>query len=429
MGADAGSGGGGKRTGGGGRGTTALLVAAIVVAVGIEAVRAPEVHIDLAPLYAAAVLFDQGRVAEAYDLDPSDARYGGAALTGAARARGYPVKRVLRYLHPPAVAAALVPLTLLDFPEAALAFRLASLLALAVAAALLGRLAGGGAGRAAFALLAMLLADPVRMTLDLGQTNALVLLLVAAGVLARFEVLAGAAVGLAGVLKTYVLAVPVVMLAAGRWKGAVAAAVALAAVHGAALAVSPDGTGAYADMARDLSGMQFLWPDQQSAAAQVSRVETGFEEADLASWRDSAVPAGTGGPVAVGWAVVVLGGAALLAWRRKPDLPAAGALGIVSGMLASPVLHTHYPVLLAVPAAWMAGRGRADAPAWILVAGLALAALPLHRGEAPFLLHYLSGTGVHWAFVTRTLAGVALAFAGVAWAVAAGGGGRGRASE
>lgn len=415
----AGAGGHGGGTGGG-RGGAGLLAAVLVVSLAAESARAPEVHLDLAPLYGAGLLFEQGRLAEAYEVDGSDQRFAGSALTDAARARGYPVRRVLRFLHPPALAAAASILAPLDFPEAALVFRGLSLLALAVAAALLARAAKGGPTHAAFIVLALLLAHPVRTTLDLGQTNLMVLALVALATAVRSEPAAGIALGLASVLKTYVLGAPVVLVVSGRFRAAAAAAVVFGAAHGIAFAADPEGTAAYAGMLRELSGWQFLWPDQQSAAAQVARVESGFDASDLSGWTDRAVPAGAAGAAGAAWAVAVLGSAVLLAIRRKPDLPSATALGVAAGVLASPVLHTHYPVVLAVPAAWLAGRGRHLPAALLIAGGIALAALPLRRGEADFLLHYIPGRLTAWFFVTRALLAAALVFAGTAWAIARG---------
>ena len=393
---------------------TPLLLALFAIAVLAETTRAPQVNLDLAPLYGAAVLLDQGRLAEAYEADPFDPRYAGPALTEAARTHGYPVKRVLRYMHPPALAAAMLPMAQLDFPEAALLFRVLSLLALSASAFLLGRIAGGGVAHSAVAILALLLSDPIRTTLDLGQTNAFALLLLAGAAVTPLGLVQGILLGLAPHLKTCLIAVPIVLLASRRILAALLAALVFFGVNGLAYVSWPQETKAYFSSMQDLSGLQFIWPDQQSLAAQVARIERGFVEADLAAWRDEAVSSQLTGPVGIAWAALVTGIACIVAFSKRPDAHSAMALGVPIGLLASPVLHTHYGVFLAVPAAWVAGRGRMDLCAWLVLGGILLACLPLHRGEVPFLLHYMGGGFLHWAFVVRMLIATAMVTCGVA---------------
>jgi hypothetical protein len=149
-------------------------------------------------------------------------------------------------------------------------------------------------------------------------------------------------------------------------------------------------------------------------ASQVTRVETGFGEADVAGWSDRAAPAGLGGVVAPVWAAIMVVSAFTLAWRKRPEPMSVGVLGLCAGLVASPVLHTHYTLMLAVPVAWIARRGLLDAAAWMVAAGVALAALPMHQAEAAYWFRYLPGIGLYWLFVTHGLAAVMLATAGVA---------------
>lgn len=418
------------------------LVAVAGIVVAAEMARAPSVHLDFAPLYGAALLAREGRLDEAYAVDPAVGKRAGPVLTEAVRGRRYPLRHCLRYLHPPALAALGVPLAVADFPVAATLFRALSLAALVAAALGLARLAGGGtwagggrvagpggdraggaeAGQtdrrrtwAALAVVLLLAFDPVRMTLDLGQTNLFVLAFLCAGVRSRRAVPAGLAVAAACLFKTYALAVPLAWLAAGgewRRRGAFAF-LALAVAHAAAYLAWPEATFAYLDMARDLSTRQFLWPEQQSVAAQVARLETGFSARDVSGWVESVAPAGVAARLAPWFAVAVLLAAAGWVCRRRLDGDAALALAVPAGLLASPVLHSHYGAVLAVPAVWLARNAGGSLARGLGLVGIGLQALPLHSDEARAWVPLFEGAGAHWAFVTYRLVGVALVLAGV----------------
>ncbi len=395
------------------------LVGVAVILLAAEAARAPSVHLDFAPLYGAALLAREGRLDEAYAVDPVVGKRAGLALTEAVRARRYPLRHCLRYLHPPALAALGVPLTVVDFPVAATVFRALSLAALVAAAFGLARLAEGripgGDGRtgAALAVVLLLAFDPVRMTLDLGQTNLFVLALLLAGLHSRGTWLAGVAVGVACLFKTYALAVPMAWLAAGgEWRRrGVLAILALAVAHAAAYLAWPEATFAYLDMMDDLSTQQFLWPEQQSLAAQVARLQTGFSDRDVSEWVENVAPAGVAEHLAPGlWVVVLVGAGVWVRWRRL-DGDAALALAVPAGLLASPVLHSHYGAVLVIPAAWLARKASGGPAAWLGLAGIGLQALPLHSDEARAWVPLFEGAGVHWVFVTYRLAGVVLVLA------------------
>lgn len=395
------------------------LVGVAVVLLAAEATRAPSVHLDFAPLYGAALLARDGRLDKAYAVDPVVGKRAGPALTEAVRARRYPLRHCLRYLHPPALAALGVPLTVLDFPIAATVFRALSLAALVAAALGFARLSGGripgGDGRTVGALAVVLLLafDPVRMTLDLGQTNLFVLALLLAGLRSRGAWLAGVAVGVACLFKTYALAVPLAWFAAGgEWRRrGVFALLTLGVAHAAAYLAWSEATFAYLDMMNDLSKYQFLWPEQQSLAAQVARLQNGFSARDVSEWVEDVALAGVAEYLAPGfWVVVLAGTAGWVRWRRLEG-EAALALAVPAGLLASPVLHSHYGAVLAVPAVWLARRAPGGPAVWLGLAGMGLQALPLHSDEARAWVPLFEGTGVHWVFVTYRLVAVALVLA------------------
>ena len=411
------------------------IVALAAIALAAEMVRAPTVHLDFAPLYGAALLAGAGRLDEAYAVDPTVRKRAAVALTDAVHARGYPMRHCLRYLHAPALAALVWPLTAFDFPWAAYLFRALSLAALAIAAFLLAReydradgppvsrsrnvdAASAGLPGAALACLVLLGFDPVRMTLDLGQTNLFVLVLLLVGIAGRRPLYAGIALAVAGLFKTHALLVPLVWLFCGRearWRAFVAF-VAWAGAHAIAYLAWPDATFAYLDMLRDLSAQQFLWPEQQSVAALLARIATGFSAEDVSNWVERVVPSGSARHSAIAIGVGV--SAALVAWVRaaRLDARAAAALAIPAALFASPVLHSHYGVVLVIPVVWLAREVRSGPAFWLGISGLALQALPLHSDEAKAFVPVLADLGAHWWFVTYRLAGVALVLAGVLWA-------------
>ncbi|NOZ01070.1 MAG: DUF2029 domain-containing protein [Deltaproteobacteria bacterium] len=398
-----------------------LVPALTVVLFGLEMARAPSVHQDFAPLYAAAVLATEGRLADAYATDPVKLKRAGPVLTDTAHEHGYPIRHVSRYLHAPAVAMLCVPFTALTYPFAAYLFRTLSLLALVASAFMLARLAGWNTRTGPIVLVALLFFDPARMTLDLGQTNLMVLALVLYGLSSRAVIRSGLALGVAALLKTFVLAVPLVWLAAGgddkARRAGLTAVLTLAILNAAAYLVSPEGTFAWADSMAQLSHFQFLWPEQQSLASQVVRVMHGYSAADVTAWTHAVVATGSAGLLPMAWALAVGALAALLAVWRRPDTFTSAVLAICAGLLASPVLHSHYGLMLAVAAAWVVRRGRWDVAAGLCLAGFALQAVPLHSAEGAFWVPLIGGAWVPWVFCSYRLVGVALAFAGACLAV------------
>jgi len=407
-----------------GRWATWLFPALAALLFVLEMARTPSVHQDFAPLYAASVLASRGQLSEAYVTDPVKLKRAGPGLTEAAHERGYPIRHLSRYLHPPAMAGLFLPLTVLNFPAAAYLFRTLSLLALVAAAFLLARMAGRQLSMGAPVLLGLLFFDPVRMTLDLGQTNLFVLALVLYALQSRNAVRSGVALGLAALFKTFVLAIPCLWLVAGgndkaRKSGLTGLSV-LAGLHATAYLFFPEGTFAWADMLSHLSGWQFLWPEQQSVASQVARVLNDFSADDVIQWTHRTLPLGEAGFFPVAWGLIIGGAAVALAYWKRPDRVASGVLALCAGLLASPVLHSHYGIMLLVAAAWVVQRGRWDLAAGLCLAGIGLQAVPLHSDEGAFWVPLTTGLGTHWVFVTYRLAGIVAGLAGVVLAATQG---------
>jgi len=170
-------------------------------------------------------------------------------------------------------------------------------------------------------------------------------------------------------------------------------------------------------MLKSLSAMQFLWPEQQSVAAQAARYLTGFSEQDVAGWTDRAVAAGVATWIGHAWALVVVAIVGVVAFLKRPGPFAMAALALPAGLAASPVLHAHYGLVLVVPAAWILHHRHIGAPGVLVLAGVALQALPLHLAEAGYWSHYVRGDAAAWFFVSHRLVGVLLALAGTTWAL------------
>ncbi|MEM6487851.1 MAG: glycosyltransferase family 87 protein, partial [Pseudomonadota bacterium] len=186
---------------------------------------------DFGALWAAGVLALQGDAAAAYDL---------AAVTAVqSEALGAPYAREMHWLYPPVLQLALTPLGALSLPVAQAVWTLATLaLYLAVACALVPR---------PVALAAALAPTPAIMMLAGGQTGFLTAGLAGLALVAlarggtRREAWAGAAVALLACIKPpLALALPLVLLWAGRWRAlAWAAGTGMAALAATTAAFGP----------------------------------------------------------------------------------------------------------------------------------------------------------------------------------------------
>lgn len=383
-----------------------------------EFLRAPQVHLDFAPLYGSACLLKDGRMEDAYEVDINDNRFAGKPLSDITRSHGYPVQHVLRYLHSPALSGLIIPLTKLDFIESAILFRCISLLFLLCASIALTRVAKISVEWGGIISIFFLMFDPERMTLDLGQTNNLVLFLLTCALVCGRPYLSGILLALASIFKLFSLTIAVIWLFSGgnteRRLASMYAFLSFLAIHSIFYLITPEGTFAYVDMLIDLSEYQFLWAEQQSLASIVTRALMGFTERDVIQWTDRVMPALEGQTVGYVWACLVIGFGVLIARISKADTPSVGILGLCSGILASPVLHSHYGLFLALPVIWIVSRNKIDLSAVLVAIGLLFTCLPFHQAESLYHFHYLPELGLHWLYVSHVFLGFVFTLIGVA---------------
>ena len=335
---------------------------------------------------------------------------------------GFPVTElgeVLPFVYPPIAAVLFVPLTWLPMPAAASLLSVVSAAVLvAVTAALvraLGHRVRGWWLAAATPL--VLLTDPVRLVLLLGQVNLLLVGLVWAGLLGRGR-WRGVAVGIAAAVKLTPLVFVVWFLLVGDRRAAATAAGTVGVLTGLGVLAAPadsleywsstviglgDGTGTVLDLA---------YAGNQSLRAVVER--WGLPDGATSwSWATAAGAAGIG---------------ALLLARRcvraREPLLGAGVLA-VAGLLVSPISWSHHwvwalPVLPVL--AEFAVRHGSRAPWWVLGAGVVPFAVGPH-----WLLPHDDGRERAWSVVEQVVgahlplwgATVLVVVGGCLWAPAA----------
>jgi hypothetical protein len=268
-----------------------------------------------------------------------------------------------RFLSPPPAAWLVLPLLLVG-PQAAFFVWLAVSVAALVAAWWIAA-PGSGLVRAAW-LLGAIAWYPVQYSLSLGQPVALVLLaVVACWRLAESgkPYLAGAVLGLSVLKPQLTIAVPVVLLAAGRWRIAAGWAVAVAALAVTSLVVI---------------GGQGL-SDYRSLLAEAQNVVNNR----YFTWAFVVGP----GPASYAVEAIVIALAAVAAYaNRRAGLARLIALGLIASMLSATYWHLQdFAILLG--AAWLFIRD--EPPTWqrvwlIAVALTAEFAWPL--GPLPVLI-------------------------------------------
>ena len=275
-----------------------------------------------------------------------------------------------RFLSPPPVAWLLVPLTVLGAAGTVYVWLAASLVALLAA----WWIAAPGAGRTRVVWLVFAVAwYPAQYSVSLAQPDAMVLLaVVACWKLAEREkpYLAGVVLGVSVLKPQLVLALPVVLLVAGRWRIAAAWAVTMAVLAGVSLVViGPGGLSDYRSLlaeAQHVTNNRYFTPAFVFGAGALSYVAQG--------------------------AVLAVGlvGAYL---NRRSSLARLFALGLVTTALSATYWHLQdYAMLLG--AIWLSWRD--PAPAWqrwwllVVVVGGELAwpltPLPILVGMAVWLV-------------------------------------------
>lgn len=277
------------------------------------------------------------------------------------------------YISPPPYAWLILPLVPLG-PQAATWVWLAVLLAALVAAWWIAA-PGAGAARALW-LLGAAAWYPVLYGFSLAQPDLLLLLIIAAAwrlCASGRPYIAGAVLGLGVVKPTLVLVLPLVLLAAGRWRVFVACACVVAVFAVASLlVVGPQGFSDY----RSLLAMEQAVPNNR--------------------YFTLAYPLGPGvlSYVAAG-AVVAIAAAAAYLNRRQPE-ERIFALGIVATALAATYWHLQDFTVL-VLAAWLFVR--TSPPAWWQQLWLVVVAVAAEFAWGFTPLPLLIALGVWFAFL------------------------------
>ena len=330
----------------------AVLVAAVVVV----AVAPPHHFFDLKVYQGAVRWWLHGKSLYSYEM-PADRRYG--------------------FTYPPFAALCLAPLAVLPFPVAATAMAAANLAAIGVTTWwLVAPLATRYGWRPwlvfALAVPLVLVMQPVRQTLTLGQLNVLLALLVLADLraLARGERWAGVGIGLATAIKLTPGLFIVYLLVTRRWRAAATSAAVTAGATVLGALASPSASWQY--WTAEMWQTTRVGPAGSAANQALSGLITRLANTDFTL--------ATSHPDTLVWlpaaAVTLVFGLyrAVLATRRGDLLAAFTLTGLTAG-LVSPISWTHhlYWVVPAIAVTLDAALRRRD-PRWLLAAG-ALAAV------------------------------------------------------
>lgn len=278
----------------------------------------------------------------------------------------------LPFVYPPIAAVLFVPLASVPMPLAATLLTVVSAALVPVVGAAMQRAVGRPvrARWLAAATPVVLLTDPVRLVLFLGQVNIVLVGLVAARLLARgafWDRWRGAPIGLAAAVKLTPLVFVVWLVLRGDRRGAVVALVTFAAsiVLGAVLAPADSVT---------------FWSGRLSGVG--IPLDLGY--VDNQSLRGILVRSGATGPVTIGlWCVAAaaVGAAALVLARRcVRGGPLLGAAVLaVAGTLVSPISWSHHWVwVLAFAPVLVEHARRSRALCGVLLAGVPLFAIGPH---------------------------------------------------
>ncbi len=275
------------------------------------------------------------------------------------------------FFYPPAYLLLCWPLALLPYGAALLAWLGATT---AAAVALLRRWAKG------VPWIVLLAFPALWLNLGNGQNAALFTAVMAGGclLLPRRPILAGLVFGLLVMKPQLAIALPVLLAVCGRWKTFIATGFSAAALCALAwLAVGSEGylaflhNGALATATLDQG---LVSPDKMQSAFAALRLLGAPSPVVLA------------GQVLV--ALGVLGSAAWIAWRHKPEAGALCALMVTATLPLSPFLLDYDLMLLAVPLGWLATCGLRDGfRPWEKVAILVVFVWPLFARAIAANLH------------------------------------------
>ncbi len=247
------------------------------------------------------------------------------------------------FFYPPAYLLLCWPLALLPYGAALLAWVSVTTTAFA---AVLRRWAPS------VPLVVLLAFPPLWLNLGNGQNAALFAAIMAGGclLLPRRPLLAGLIFGLLVMKPQLAIALPVLLAASGRWK-------ALATTGFSALALS-----VLAWLAVGTDGYLAFWHNGGLATATLDRGLVPLEKMQsvFSALRLLDIPSPIALAVQVIVAAAVLGSAAWLTVRHKPDAATLCALMVTATLPLSPFLLDYDLMLLAVPLGWLAMAGLRD---------------------------------------------------------------------
>jgi|GEM_PF-4179284 len=370
-----------------------------------ENIKAPTIHLDFAPIYGSALLLLEGNLAKAYETDKEILKRANEHLCSSLKARGYPLPTCLRYLYSPVVSFLFVPFTFFTYPVASFLFRMLSLLMLASASFFVARAFARDLFYVPFIFLGIYLFDATRMTIDLGQTNLMVLAFLSISCFASPAIVSGLFLALACILKTFCFPVLLLLFFTSRHgrTRALWCLFFLVLANAVVLVVDEEAVFSYLDMLFSLSSMQFIWPEQQSLGALIKRIQDGMDAGSVVLWKENIVPASTANLFNSVIAGLFLTAFAIVIALKKPSVPEVFSVSLPLGLFISPVMHSHYGVILALPCAIIFGKSRMDAAFYLTLAGLFLQIIGLHQDEARSYAQFFRASGLGWLFVSYRL--------------------------
>ena len=402
------------------RRSDALLIAAacVLLAPGVVLTAADlfplPPQIDFAAYYLAAHALRGG-------MDPYDP----GVLAGLASSTG--VAEYTPYIYPPLLAVIVIPLTVLPYHVAAAVWLALSASALVRALVVLRSLVETHDRAFPFIVAAAFVFPAVHHTLELGQVNHFLLLLIAGAALTSRAHLAGALLGVAAAIKVFPAAIGGAFLVAKNYRALAAGTVAGLVITAASVA-SPASHRALREWLHhvlpQIDEQRLITPNNQSISAVFARLLSphrfeGFTIGPDARWVELApvVHAPRLAPIAAAAAavlIVIVTTYALMRSRSADGAPARAArsgLIIAALLMAMPVVWDHYYVLLLVPLAVLYARAsrarlRLAAAGVLLLLAHRYWRLTIYLGSPILLSAGLAGTFLIWTALVRHLSAI-----------------------
>jgi alpha-1,2-mannosyltransferase len=339
------------------------LERALILAIGV--LLAPGVFITVSDLVPIPPQIDfAAYYLAAHAIRGGEDPYDPAVLARLSASHGVPAHTP--YIYPPFLAVAIQPLASLSYPVAAAIWLALSAAALVAALVLLRSIVDIPDRLFPFAVGAVFVLPAVQYTLELGQINHFILLLVVAAAVQTSPRWSGILIGTAAALKVFPAVFGAVFLRRKHF-GAAAAAVLVAVLATLASAAYTSGTvgGWIRNVAPGINGARMVTPNNQSLEAVSARFFAPHTFEAIAV--SPSVPTTINLPPVVhapgyasiiasaaGLLVIVLTARALVFTRAVPGAMAhyaRFALVTTAVLIVLPVVWDHYYVLLLLPAA------------------------------------------------------------------------------